>query len=164
LKCSLERGGAGQCGRSCAVRLSGACLFQDLTADGPLKGGFTKVAQTLLDGGRGAAVIQQRMQFQQLMRERFEAVIEEAVGREVVGYMSGNQQEPDMMCEVFVLGADPFPRSSAGPTGLRNSIQRRQSFRTAGRGQPKGVSQLTALSSKPGADQWLCLRPPKPGT
>lgn len=68
-----------------------------------LRGGFTKVEQTLLDGGRGDAVVQQRMQFQQLMRGRFEAVIEEAVGREVIGYMSGNQQEPDMMCEIFVL-------------------------------------------------------------
>lgn len=68
-----------------------------------LKGGFTKVEQTLLDGGRGDAVVQQRMQFQQLMRDRFEAAIERAVGREVIGYMSGNQQAPDMMCEIFVL-------------------------------------------------------------
>jgi len=68
-----------------------------------LRGGFTKVEQTLLDGGRGDAVVQQRMQFQQLMRDRFEAAIERAVGREVIGYMSGNQQAPDMMCEIFVL-------------------------------------------------------------
>ena len=38
-----------------------------------LRGGFTRVEQTLLDGGRGAAVIQQRMEFQEVMRERFEA-------------------------------------------------------------------------------------------
>jgi uncharacterized protein YbcI len=68
-----------------------------------LRGGFTRVEQTLLDGGRGAAVIQQRMEFQELMRERFEAVIEHATGRQVIGFMSGNQQHPDMMCEVFVL-------------------------------------------------------------
>jgi uncharacterized protein YbcI len=43
------------------------------------------------------------MAFQELMRERFEAVIEKATGREVIGFMSGNQQEPDMMCEVFIL-------------------------------------------------------------
>jgi uncharacterized protein YbcI len=48
-------------------------------------------------------VIEQRMQFQELMRERFEAVIETATGRRVIGFMSGNQQDPDMMCEVFVL-------------------------------------------------------------
>ena len=37
------------------------------------------------------------------MRERFEAVIEQATGRRVIGFMSGNQQHPDMMCEVFIL-------------------------------------------------------------
>ena len=68
-----------------------------------LRGGFTRVEQTLLEGGRGRAVIQQRMEFQELMRERFEAVIEDATGRRVIGFMSGNQQDPDMMCEVFVL-------------------------------------------------------------
>ncbi|MET0558167.1 MAG: Na-translocating system protein MpsC family protein [Solirubrobacterales bacterium] len=68
-----------------------------------LRGGYTQVEQTLRDGGRGSAVIEQRMEFQELMRERFESVIEKATGREVIGFMSGNQQEPDMMCEVFVL-------------------------------------------------------------
>lgn len=37
------------------------------------------------------------------MRHRFEAVIEDATGQRVIGYMSGNQQEPDIMCEVFIL-------------------------------------------------------------
>ena len=68
-----------------------------------LRGGFTRVEQTLLAGGRGTSVIQQRMEFQELMRQRFEAVIENATGRRVIGFMSGNQQTPDMMCEVFVL-------------------------------------------------------------
>jgi uncharacterized protein YbcI len=68
-----------------------------------LRGGFSRVEQTLLDGGRGSAVVEQRMQFQLVMRERFEAVIQAATGRQVVGFMSGNQQQPDMMCEVFVL-------------------------------------------------------------
>ncbi len=68
-----------------------------------LRGGFSRVEQTLLEGGRGSTVIQQRMEFQDLMRERFEAVIERATGRRVISFMSGNQQQPDMMCEVFVL-------------------------------------------------------------
>jgi uncharacterized protein YbcI len=68
-----------------------------------LRGGFSRVEQTLLEGGRGPAVIQQRMEFQELMRERFEAVVEHATGRPVIGFMSGNQQHPDMMCEVFIL-------------------------------------------------------------
>ena len=68
-----------------------------------LRGGFTRVEQTLLEGGRTTAVIQQRMEFQEVMRERFAAVIERATGKQVVGFMSGNQQDPDMICEVFVL-------------------------------------------------------------
>ena len=68
-----------------------------------LRGGFTRVEQTLLEGGRGDSVIQQRMDFQELMRERFVAVIEDMTGRQVIGFMSGNQQDPDIMCEVFIL-------------------------------------------------------------
>jgi uncharacterized protein YbcI len=68
-----------------------------------LRGGFTRVERTLLEGGRGAAVIEQRMAFQDVMRDRFEAVVEGATGRPVIGFMSGNQQSPDMICEVFVL-------------------------------------------------------------
>ena len=68
-----------------------------------LRGGFSRVEQTLLDGGRGQAVIQQRMEFQEVMRERFAKVIEDAAGKRVIGFMSGNQQDPDLMCEVFIL-------------------------------------------------------------
>jgi len=68
-----------------------------------LKGGFSRVEQTLLDGGRGPAVIQQRMEFQDVMRHRFTGVVEQATGRTVIGFMSGNQQDPDLMCETFIL-------------------------------------------------------------
>lgn len=88
-----------------------------------LRGGFTRVEQTLLAGGRGAAVIEQRMAFQDVMRDRFEAVVERATGRSVVGFMSGNQQAPDMICEVFVLSPSDLvpehehPPRSGGGTG-----------------------------------------------
>ena len=68
-----------------------------------MRGGFTRVEQTLLQGGRTDAVIRQRMEFQEVMRPRFTEVVEEATGRQVVGFMSGNQQDPDMICELFVL-------------------------------------------------------------
>lgn len=77
--------------------------YQDDLVVCVLRGGFSRVEETLLEGGRGPAVIHQRMEFQELMRERFEAVIEGATGRRVIGFMSGNQQHPDMMCEVFIL-------------------------------------------------------------
>jgi uncharacterized protein YbcI len=66
--------------------------FQDDLVVCLLRGGFSQVEQTLLDGGRGAAVIEQRMEFQDLMRERFERVVEDATGREVIGFMSGNHR------------------------------------------------------------------------
>lgn len=68
-----------------------------------MRGGFTRVEQTLMEGGRPGSVIQQRMEFQEVMRPRFTDLIERSTGRQIVGFMSGNQQEPDMMCEVFVL-------------------------------------------------------------
>jgi hypothetical protein len=43
------------------------------------------------------------MEFQDLMQTRFEGVIEDATGREVIGFMSGNPQDPDTMCEAFIL-------------------------------------------------------------
>jgi len=88
-----------------------------------LRGGFTRVEQTLLEAGRTSAVVHQRMEFQEIMRDRFAAVIERATGRAVVGFMSGNQQDPDMMCEVFVLA----------PTDLLD--------RTEGAGAPQEIPE-----------------------
>jgi uncharacterized protein YbcI len=88
-----------------------------------LRGGFTRVEQTLLEGGRGSSVIRQRMEFQELMRERFQGVIASATGRQVIGFMSGNQQDPDIMCEVFILAPtdllDDHEIPSSRPTNRR---------------------------------------------
>ena len=86
-----------------------------------LRGGFSRVEQTLLEGGRGTAVIQQRMEFQELMRWRFETVIEHATGRRVIGFMSGNQQHPDMMCEVFILAPTDLFGEHEVPAGRPSS-------------------------------------------
>ncbi|MGN6867538.1 MAG: DUF2294 domain-containing protein [Solirubrobacteraceae bacterium] len=71
-----------------------------------LRGGLTRVEKTLHEGGRLEAVTQQRLAFQEVMRDRFNAVVEEATGRRVIGFMSGYQQEPDMICEVFILASE----------------------------------------------------------
>jgi uncharacterized protein YbcI len=67
-------------------------------------------------------VIEQRMAFQELMRERFEEVIEEATGRPVIGFMSGNQQHPDMMCEVFILAPTDLVDAAELTAGLAKSF------------------------------------------
>jgi uncharacterized protein YbcI len=68
-----------------------------------MRGGFTRVEQTLIEEGQGALVLRQRRAFEEIARPRFEQVVAEATGREVIGFMSGNQEEPDMLCQVFVL-------------------------------------------------------------
>ena len=96
--------------------------YQDDLVVCVLRGGFSPVEQTLLEAGRGAAVISQRMEFQGIMRKRFEAVIEDATGRRVIGFMSGNQQAPDIMCEVFILAPTDLVDPSESPEDDRSSV------------------------------------------
>ncbi len=46
-------------------------------------------------------------------------MIEDVTGRRVIGFMSGNQQDPDIMCEVFILDptdlVDEHAFSGSGP-------------------------------------------------
>jgi len=60
------------------------------------------------------------MEFQELMRERFRDVIERATGRHVIGFMSGNQQDPDIMCEVFILSGTDLIDDRETPGGRRS--------------------------------------------
>jgi uncharacterized protein YbcI len=68
-----------------------------------MRGGFTRVEETLLREGRGDSVIQQRSDFQDVMIGRFSEVIEQETGRKVVAMMSGSHQHPDLLGEIFVL-------------------------------------------------------------
>ena len=70
-----------------------------------MRGGFTRVEETLLQEGRGDSVIQQRADFQDVMLGRFVEVIEEETGRKVAAMMSGSHQHPDLLGEMFVLEA-----------------------------------------------------------
>jgi uncharacterized protein YbcI len=68
-----------------------------------MRGGFTRVEETLLREGRGDSVISQRMDFQEVMVDRFKQVVEEETGRKVIAMMSGSHQHPDLLGEMFVL-------------------------------------------------------------
>ena len=74
-----------------------------------LKGGFTKVEETLMDDGKADEVERLRRTFQHTMRERFIGVVEEALpDREVIGYMSQVHSSPHVAVELFLLApADP---------------------------------------------------------
>jgi uncharacterized protein YbcI len=77
-----------------------------------LRGGFTRVEETLLDAGKREVVVEQRKLFQEVMAHRFRTLIEEITGRTVIGFISGNQPDPEMTCEVFVLGPETGDSSS----------------------------------------------------
>ena len=85
-----------------------------------MRGGFTRVEETLHREGRGDSVMQQRADFQKVMLARFKQVIEEETGRTVVAVMSGNHQHPDLIGEMFVLEAadvlvdGPSPDATTG--------------------------------------------------
>jgi uncharacterized protein YbcI len=68
-----------------------------------LRGGFTTVERTLIDEGNVEAVYQIRRSFQQAMERQFTTVVEGAVQRKVIAYMSQIHQNPDLAVEIFVL-------------------------------------------------------------
>lgn len=68
-----------------------------------MRGGFNRVEETLLQEGRGDSVIQQRSDFQEVMHDRYNEIIEDEIGRSVVAFMSGSHQDPDLLAEIFVL-------------------------------------------------------------
>lgn len=128
-----------------------------------LRGGFTRVEETLREAGRGDEVIQQRMAFQEVMRGRFQAVIERATGRRVIGFMSGNQQQPDMLCEVFVLApTDLLDEAAMEATGIEpvpsqqiDSSSDDSAEQTAGELTP-GPGRARALARGPRAVRRAC--------
>jgi uncharacterized protein YbcI len=73
-----------------------------------LEGGFTTVERTLIEEKDVEAVLQIRRSFQRAMEDHFTEVVENALGRTVIAYMSQIHANPDLAVELFVLE----PRSS----------------------------------------------------
>ena len=72
---------------------------------------LTRGEQTLADAGEGAAVLDLRRRWQQVMYVHVSRQIEELTGRKVIGFMSDNHIDPDLAVEVFVL--EPLPNPDA---------------------------------------------------
>lgn len=79
-----------------------------------LHGGFTTVERTLIDEKDVEAVLQVRRSFQRAMEEHFTAVVEDALGRKVIAYMSQIHEDPDLAVELFVLEPDPDAEDLVG--------------------------------------------------
>jgi uncharacterized protein YbcI len=77
---------------------------------------YTPVERTLIEAGRFDTVRATRNAFQDTMREKFSAAVEEAVGRRVIGFLSQVHIDPDLSIETFILepdGASPTVESDA---------------------------------------------------
>jgi uncharacterized protein YbcI len=79
-----------------------------------LEGGFTTVERTLIDEKDVEAVLQVRRSFQRAMEEHFTEVVESALGRKVIAYMSQIHADPDLAVELFVLEPDEAAPEIAG--------------------------------------------------
>jgi uncharacterized protein YbcI len=66
---------------------------------------YTRAEQTLLANGRTASVLNQRHELQEVVRDEFIAEVERITERQVIGFFSGNQPDPDLSVEVFVLAS-----------------------------------------------------------
>jgi uncharacterized protein YbcI len=68
-----------------------------------LRDGFTQADRTLVESGRATSVLSHRRELQEAIRNEFVTAITEVTGREVIGFFSGSQAEPEIEVEVFVL-------------------------------------------------------------
>jgi len=78
-----------------------------------LEGGFTTVERTLIQGGHAEAVHEMRRSFQMAMEDPFREVVEKAMSRAVIAYLSQVHHDPDLAVEFFMLE----PAAVATPAG-----------------------------------------------
>jgi uncharacterized protein YbcI len=73
-----------------------------------LSDGFTAIERTMMEGGQPDRVLEMRRDFQQLMKARYSAMIEELTGRTVLAFLSQAHVEPDLTIEMFLMDG-PVP-------------------------------------------------------
>lgn len=77
-------------------------------------GGSMAHEQALVEAGRSDLVMEVRDAINDAIRLQYVAVIERVLGRKVVGFMAGNQHEPDLGCHVYVLAQPGKPPGDNG--------------------------------------------------
>jgi uncharacterized protein YbcI len=68
-----------------------------------MKGGHSRLENTLFEDGKFLDVRAARQIFQDTMEARFTEVIENETGRKVAAFMNASHQRPDIQIEIFVL-------------------------------------------------------------
>lgn len=87
-----------------------------------MRGGFTKVEETLIGAGDEALVRQVRLRFQDQMSIIFRDTVEKVTGRNVVNYQSQVLVNPDYSVEIFLLEDGDSLEATTPPTGGGNNI------------------------------------------
>jgi uncharacterized protein YbcI len=64
---------------------------------------LTPGERRLADSGKAEHVLTNRHEFQRIMRDDLVKVVEDALDRKVIAFMSTNHIDPDMAVEVFIL-------------------------------------------------------------
>ena len=77
-------------------------------------GGSMAHEQALVEAGRSDLVMEVRDAINDAIRLQYVAVIERVLGRKVVGFMAGNQHDPDLGCHVYVLAQPGKPPGDNG--------------------------------------------------
>jgi uncharacterized protein YbcI len=80
-----------------------------------MRGGFSRLENTLFEDGKFLDVRAMRHALQDTMEGRFTEVIERLTGRTVAAFMSATHQQPDLQMETFVLDGEGHPSPGIGP-------------------------------------------------
>jgi uncharacterized protein YbcI len=75
-----------------------------------MRGGYSRMENTLFEDGKWLDVRSTRHTFQDTMEGRFTETIERLTGREVAAFMSASHQHPDIQIEAFVLDGGTVPQ------------------------------------------------------
>lgn len=78
-----------------------------------LREAHTKGEETMFDAGAGRGVAQGRVDISETIRAPLIEVVERHMDRKVVGFMSSSQQDPSLLCFVFVLETSPLLEDAA---------------------------------------------------
>jgi uncharacterized protein YbcI len=119
----VETEADGHSGHLAAISREIVVLLKDLTGRGPTKAktyvhedcivlllreGHTRSETTMFVAGGSRGVAQGRVDISETIRAPLTEVIERHTGREVVGFMSSSQQDPDFLSFIFVLDTSPL--------------------------------------------------------
>jgi uncharacterized protein YbcI len=125
----METASEGNQGRLAAISREIVGLLKELVGRGPTKSrtyihddcvvvllreGHTQGERTMFAAGGGRGVAQGRVDMSETIRKPLIDVIERHVDRKVVGFMSSSQQDPDLLCFVFVLDTSPLLEAGDG--------------------------------------------------